>query len=762
MTSSDSRTETRAGTRTGTLATELALVAVTAALAITSVRLFRDISFLGRALLVVLAAHGCAFALRRLRVGAGAATIALVVLGAIVISWIHLWSTTHLGLPTGGTLDAARLGIRSAFSGFRQSVAPVPTRLGFDLALAITIWIVATFADTAAFRGDAPLHAVLPHIGVFIASCVFALGAGAVWSTALIVAAICVHLGAQRANRLGGRPWIQSEGRRGTAALLAGVGAITAAAAILGSLAGPALPGASSDGLVDLRAIGKGPGPVEVGNPLVGVSNLLGPQSDNIAFTVRSAAPHYWRLTALEQYDATDGQWTTRRSYREVSSGTPLPPNQDGPGEKVALTVAIVDLPGIWMPTAFRPELINAPVDIRYDADTASVIPAGRPTVPRITYDVVSRVPTLPHGGTDPITPDAAELPNTYREIPPLSRDAVRWLDSLRSRAGNGSADPFQLALAMQRQFRENFVYDPTVDYSRSSDPIGSFLVAQAGFCQQFASTFAVFARALGIPSRVAVGFSWGDPDDSVDNSGRRSYIVRGRHAHAWPELYLNGVGWVAFEPTPSRGNPDSVGYTSISPAQAAPGDPTTADQVTTTTAVGSPRTPTTAAANPRLRPEVSDPTTPDDAGAREGGPLWVPAAWVLATGLLVAIVSVLARLAWVAFRRRRRTDRAVEPPDLAELAWVEACEWLDELGLDRFAWETPAEFSDRVVGATGWTSVATLARIETTRRYGATLIAEEDAISATVLAAEIADRSAEQLDGRARFLHQLGWKRRN
>lgn len=762
MTADDSRTATRTGSLATTLAGELALVAVTVALVVTSARLFHDLSFLGAALLVVIAAHGCAITLRRLRVGAGAATIALVVIGAIVISWIHLGSTTHFGLPTGATLDAARSAISSAFSGFRQSVAPVPTRLGFDLALAITIWIVATFADTAAFRGEAPLHAVMPHIGVFIASCVFALGAGAVWSTSLIVAAVCIHLGAQRANRLGSRPWIQSEGRRGTTALLTGVGAITAAAAVLGSLAGPALPGASSGGLVDLRSIGKGPGPVEVGNPLVGVSNLLGQQSDNVAFTVRSAAPHYWRLTALEQYDATDGQWTTRRSYREVPSGTPLPPNQDGAGDTAALTVTIVDLAGIWMPTAFRPALIDAPVDIRYDADTASVIPAGRPTVPPISYDVISRVPTLPQGGTGSVVPSTAELPNTYRESPRLSRDAAIWLASLRSRSGGASADSFQLALAMQRQFREDFVYDPTVDYSRSSDPIGSFLAARAGFCQQFASTFAVFARALGIPSRVAVGFSWGDPDDSVDSSGRRSYIVRGRHAHAWPELYFDGIGWIAFEPTPSRGNPDSVGYTAIAPAQAAPGDPTPADQVTTTTVVGDPRTPTTVAVNPRLRPDVSNPGPADDAGADTGSPLWILATWTVAIGILLAVVSLVGRLVWVAMRRRRRTERAVEPPAQAELAWIESCEWLDELGLGLSAWETPTEFSDRVVGATGWTSMRSLARIETTRRYGATMIAEDDATRAADLAAEIADRSGEQLDGRARFLHHLGWKRRN
>ena len=60
----------------------------------------------------------------------------------------------------------------------------------------------------------------------------------------------------------------------------------------------------------------------------------------------------------------------------------------------------------------------------------------------------------------------------------------------------------------------------------------------------------AVMARTLGIPSRVAVGYTPGalQPDGW--------YIVTGRDSHAWPEIWLDGVGWILFEPTPSRDLP--------------------------------------------------------------------------------------------------------------------------------------------------------------------------------------------------------------
>jgi len=59
-----------------------------------------------------------------------------------------------------------------------------------------------------------------------------------------------------------------------------------------------------------------------------------------------------------------------------------------------------------------------------------------------------------------------------------------------------------------------------------------------------------MLSRAAGIPARMAVGFLPGTADGP--GGGR---IVRVSDAHAWPELYFEGLGWVPFEPTPSRGS---------------------------------------------------------------------------------------------------------------------------------------------------------------------------------------------------------------
>ena len=108
--------------------------------------------------------------------------------------------------------------------------------------------------------------------------------------------------------------------------------------------------------------------------------------------------------------------------------------------------------------------------------------------------------------------------------------------------------------LALQTWFRTNFAYDEDVDYSGRSDALSAFLEDRRGFCQQFSSAFALLARTLGLPSRVAVGFTPGDP--TVDADGDVEFVVRGRHAHAWPEVHFAGIGWVPLNPRPSVATP--------------------------------------------------------------------------------------------------------------------------------------------------------------------------------------------------------------
>ena len=82
-------------------------------------------------------------------------------------------------------------------------------------------------------------------------------------------------------------------------------------------------------------------------------------------------------------------------------------------------------------------------------------------------------------------------------------------------------------------------------------DTVDYFLFeSREGFFDYHASAMVVLLRAVGIPSRLAVGYAL---DPSAFDAENRRYNIREEHAYAWPEVYLPGFGWLAFNPSPER-----------------------------------------------------------------------------------------------------------------------------------------------------------------------------------------------------------------
>ncbi len=125
-----------------------------------------------------------------------------------------------------------------------------------------------------------------------------------------------------------------------------------------------------------------------------------------------------------------------------------------------------------------------------------------------------------------------------------------------------GAESRYDQALALQQWFRNGgrFTYSLDAPDTSDRDAVEAFLEDRRGYCVQFASTMALMARALGIPARVAIGFL---PGEQVQPN---RWQIRANDAHAWPELYFEGVGWVRFEPTPATrtGRPPGVGHTPL------------------------------------------------------------------------------------------------------------------------------------------------------------------------------------------------------
>jgi transglutaminase-like putative cysteine protease len=146
-------------------------------------------------------------------------------------------------------------------------------------------------------------------------------------------------------------------------------------------------------------------------------------------------------------------------------------------------------------------------------------------------------------------------------EITPRTRE-------LAQRLAQGYDTPYDIVASVTNFLRENITYQQTIDIPPSNaERIDWFLFEyQKGFCYYYASSEVILLRSLGIPARIAVGFAQGErksppivgpqtrpgepeaPDTQFGDTV--TYIVRQNDAHAWPEVYFPGIGWVEFEPT--------------------------------------------------------------------------------------------------------------------------------------------------------------------------------------------------------------------
>jgi hypothetical protein len=242
------------------------------------------------------------------------------------------------------------------------------------------------------------------------------------------------------------------------------------------------------------------------------------------------------------------------------------------------------------------------------------------------------------------------------------------------NQVGGTGTTPYEKAVRLQSWFQTggHFHYSVTAPSTKndsgSSSAIVDFLQQKKGYCVHFASAMAVMARALYIPARVAVGFLPG----KQQADGWR--VISSHDAHAWPELYFEGVGWVRFEPTPRD---DGVAATQPSwsvPTKSVPAVPSGSAVPEPTTSASS----SAAAKTPKK--EITDPKV---ALAKKQSGAGVP--WRLVGILLVVVLALSAPLLTSRLSSRRRWSRAGSAGTtsaLAEAAWADLRLKLSDLGV--------------------------------------------------------------------------------
>jgi transglutaminase-like putative cysteine protease len=299
-----------------------------------------------------------------------------------------------------------------------------------------------------------------------------------------------------------------------------------------------------------------------------------------MSYVTDSDTPDYIKLVTLDEFDGE--RWKpSPRQVRNIanrpgeSSKLPDPPglNPAVSRTKVRTTFEITNaLDSRWLPSPYPPSVLNAPGDWGYDPDTLDIVSRGKSSA-GLTYEVNSlRIAVKPAGLESAVTAPEGIF-SKYTELPPtLPQQVVRFAKQQTARAKT----PYDKAVALQQWFRNDFTYDLSVERGHGGPAMLEFLADRRGYCEQFAATMAIMARALGIPARVGVGYMPGirQPDNR--------WVVTAHDSHAWPELYFSGYGWVRFEPTPQAQTgtappwtvPDSASPTVPSPDLTDPANP--------------------------------------------------------------------------------------------------------------------------------------------------------------------------------------------
>ena len=310
--------------------------------------------------------------------------------------------------------------------------------------------------------------------------------------------------------------------------------------------------------------------PLRGGTAVVG--ELYGPQlplgqggerSETIILTVRAPSDYptgvrfYWRARVYDTY--TNGIWqATFPADRPVTLEKEALafPGRDGhlpewDGRWTAVFTYTTEFPisvlylapqPVWVDVPVRADLAESP-DGTLDLAALKAVPAlasgttyrGRSALNAATVAQLRAAGTYyPQWVTD-----------RYLQLPPTVTPRTREL-ALQIAAGNET--PYDIAVAVTEYLRTHIRYTQTVPpVPRGREPLDWFFFdLRRGFCNYYASAEVILLRSLGIPARLAVGFASGKWE-----GGR--YLVRDKDAHAWPEVYFPGFGWVEFEPTASQ-----------------------------------------------------------------------------------------------------------------------------------------------------------------------------------------------------------------
>lgn len=546
--------------------------------------------------------------------------------------------------------------LRTGAEDVGQYAIPAPLTDGIRLMLVGGVVLIGLAVDALAvtFRSAAP--AGLPLLALYsVAAGLSDGGAGWLWFLLAAVGYLVLLLAegrdrlAQWGRVFSGAPRTPAEKPAGgtAAPLRTGrrIGVVALGIALVVPLGLPSLDGGLLDGAGAGVGTGSGGGgTISAVNPLVSLRDSLNVDEDREVMSYRTNSEEtqdlYLRIVSLDDFDGTAWKPAVRR-IKDVPESFPTPPGLAGDVRRTEIRTNIAAANWYaqdWLPMPYPASRVDIDGQWRYEEVGRTLVGDHGQNTRGARYTVDSLV----------VRPTAAQLADAPEAPADLRREFTQVPESLPGvvaqtarEVTEGAANDYERAVDLQDWFSVDggFTYDTQVQVGSGSAAIARFLRDKEGFCVHFSFSMAAMARTLGIPARVAVGFTPG----SAQADGTMSVGLR--DAHAWPELYFEGVGWTRFEPTPTRGTtpeytrPQSSGTTVPDPA--VPSEEESAEPSAAPSADES-----CSVAQRRLNEPCGSQSPEAAVGATDDGPPWFRIALWSAAGLL-ALVVLLLPLLW-------------------------------------------------------------------------------------------------------------------
>lgn len=647
----------------------------------------------------------------------------------IAIARVSAPETTWALLPTSETLDLLGTQLSQALDIIRNGIEPVIPVAGLVVMLLVLFWTIGFLFAWGLSKGH-PYVALLPPLIIALQFATMDRQRTTAVRAALFVSIVAGCLlavaldqrkhGTGRMVALGEFESRKSRISRSSTGLLASTVISSIAVVSLFSSAVPA------DGVLDWRSptglTGDFQGSIAY-NPFISIKQSVISFSDAPVFAARitgdvPADQIYFSLLTMETYRG--GQFfaaSPEVAQLEEEEWQAQGHRFAGPVDSVRADIEIKRLLTEWLPapavvTDFGADRkIEGAVRVRID-DGALRFEGGR-TYDGMFYQVRADIPrpdiavlaTDSDGTLSPAFAEAAKANERVptpaiaeiREAPPNIETYLSLPDDLDTGVGalareqtRNLSTPFEKAIALESWFRSPaFRYSTNIVPGHGATDLAAWLLElgspnyRTGYCENFATSMAVMARTIGIPSRVVLGFTPGTPQ------GDGTIVVLDRNAHAWVELWMPTQGWVRFDPTP-RG--DEV-------------NPTTFERVETL--LGFPFTdyldvPDPEAPDISVAPRGPQPFPPDDGFAPVGGGstpergFEIPG-WILRTLLWMSLgLLFLGGIPVVKWWRRKRRIRRLRTGDI-QAAWDEIVARLDDLGTPPSPADTPVEVASKV-----------------------------------------------------------------